>query len=296
MNVLLTGGTGQVGIELQRLPWPRSVMIDAPGRARLDLADPASIAAYFAGRRFDVVINAGAYTEVDKAEQEPVAAFAVNGLGASAIAECTRDAGVPLVHVSTDYVFNGCKPGLYEEDDPIRPISVYGASKAAGEHAVRTVNARSVILRTGWLVSPYRANFARTILRLVAERRRLRVVSDQRGCPTVAADLAAALATIALRLASDLTTPTGTYHFVNAGETTRHGLAEAILRRAADRGRVMPPVDAIATSEYPTAAARPANSRLSTAKLTRDFEIVPRPWREAVDETVDALMAAESGS
>jgi dTDP-4-dehydrorhamnose reductase len=295
-NVLVIGGAGQVGIELRRLVWPGDVAIHAPSRAELDLADPGSIAAFFAGRRHDVVINAGAYTAVDKAEQEPVTAFAINALGACGIAECTRRAGVPMVHVSTDAVFDGRKSGVYEEHDPVCPINVYGASKTAGEHAVRTVNPRSVILRTAWLVSPHRANFARTILRLAAEQPRLRVVSDQHGCPTVAVDLAAALATIALKLANDIAAPTGTYHFVNGGGTTWHGLAEAILRRAAHHGWIVPPLDAIATSEYPMAAARPPNSSLSTSKLTRDFGIKPRPWLAAVNQTVDALIGADKGS
>ena len=296
MKLLVIGGTGQLGIELQRLTWPADVELCAPNRGTLDLADPASVAVYFNKFRFDVVINCGAYIAVDKAEQEAVAAFTINAMGACAIAECSRRAGAPLIHISTDYVFDGRKLSFYEEDDAVSPIGVYGASKEAGEQAVRTINRRSIIVRTAWLVSAHRTNFVRTMLRLAAERPRLRVVADQRGCPTVAADLAGALAVIALRLASDASTPTGTYHFVNGGETTWHGLAEATLRRAAFHGRAVPPVDAISTSDYPTLTARPANSRLSTAKLTRDFAIVSRPWIEAVSQTVDELLAAERTS
>ncbi len=293
MKLLVIGGSGQLGIELLRVAWPADVEVYAPSRGTLDLSDPASVIVYFNRFRFDVVINAGAYTAVDKAEQDAVAAFAINAMGACAIAECSRRVGVPLIHVSTDYVFDGRKLGIYEEDDPVCPISIYGASKEAGEQAVRTINRRSVIVRTAWLVSAHRANFVRTILRLATEQPKLRVVTDQRGCPTVAGDLAGALAVIALKLATDAAAPTGTYHFVNGGETTWHGLAEATLRRAANHGRAAPPIDAITTSDYPTAAARPANSRLSTAKLTRDFGIVPRPWIEAVNQTVDELLAGE---
>lgn len=290
MKVLLIGGTGQIGIELQRFAWPDGTELHAPDRATFDLAAPMRIREYFKKIRFDIVINAGGYTAVDKAEQEPVAAFAINALGACAVAECTRHSGIPLIHVSTDYVFDGRKHGFYEEDDPVCPLNVYGASKAAAEHAVRTVNPRSVIVRTAWIVSPHRANFAKTILRLAAERPRLRVVADQYGCPTVAGDLAIALARIALALIGQAAAPTGIYHFVNAGETTWHGLAEAILRRAAMHGLALVPIDAIATSEYPTPASRPANSRLSTGRIERDFAIVPRSWNVAVDETVDALV------
>lgn len=296
MKLLVVGGTGQLGSELQHLNWPADVEIYAPNRGTLDLADPTGVTAYFNTFRFDVVINTGAYTGVDKAEQEATIAFAINAIGACAIAENSRRLGIPLVHVSTDYVFDGRKIGVYEEDDPVCPINVYGASKEAGEQAVRTISRRSIIVRTAWLVSARRVNFVRTMLRLAAERPRLRVVADQIGCPTSATDLARALAAIALRLAGDVNAPTGTYHFVNGGETTWYGLADFALRRAAFHGRAIPPIDPIASSDYPSPATRPSNSRLSTAKLTRDFGIAPRPWMEAVTQTVDEIFATERTS
>ena len=167
------------------------------------------------------------------------------------------------------------------------PLGVYGASKEAGEQAVRTIQHRSVIARTGWLVSPYRSNFLKTMLRLASVRPALRVVADQTGCPTAAGDFARALQSIALRLIRDPAAPVGTFHFVNGGQATWHSLAEAVLARAARHGHPAPPVEAISTAEYPTQAARPSNSRLSVAGLRMAYGIEPRPWTEAVSEAVD---------
>jgi dTDP-4-dehydrorhamnose reductase len=293
MKALVIGGTGQVGTELRRVMWPSAAQTITPSRGELDLADRKSINNFFDGHRFDVVINSGAYTAVDAAEQNPSDAFAVNAMGACAVAECAHRLDIPLVHVSTDYVFDGLKPMPYEEDDPVRPIGVYGASKAAGEFAVSLANRRSVIVRTAWVVSPHGSNFVKTMLSHAAKRPLLRVVADQRGSPTAAADLAGALAAIAVRLVQDGHSPTGIYHFANAGETTWHGLAEAAVNRAATRGSACPPIQAIATSDFPTRANRPANSRLATSKIGRDFGIVPRPWMAAVNEIVDELLAKD---
>ena len=229
MDVLLTGGTGQLGIELLRQPWPEGVRLHAPARAELDLADPASVARMVASRRWDAVISSGAYTAVDKAESEVGAAWAVNALAPAILARAAAEVGAPMVHVSTDYVFAGDKPEPYAEDDPVGPLGVYGASKEGGEQAVRTANPRHVILRTAWVVSPHRANFLKTMLRLGAEREELRVVADQHGCPTFAADLAAAIRTILLRLMADRGAPTGTFHFVNEGEASWAEFAAAIM-------------------------------------------------------------------
>ncbi|MBU3077164.1 dTDP-4-dehydrorhamnose reductase [Sphingomonas quercus] len=281
-HILVTGGAGQVGIELGRVDWPDDVVVHAPARDVLDLTSAASVSACFAATPFAAVVNAAAYTAVDKAEGEAGAAFAANALGPALLADATRAAGIPLVHVSTDYVFDGTRPGFYEESDPVAPLGVYGASKLAGELAVRAGNPRHLILRTAWVLSAHRGNFLKTMLRLAGSHPRLRVVADQIGCPTAAADIAATLRTVTLRLIEDEAAPVGTYHFVNAGEASWHGLAEAIVA-----GRV--PVDAIATADYPTPARRPANSRLSTAKLARDYGIRPRPWQAAVAEIVAEL-------
>lgn len=287
LPVLVTGGTGQVGRALRALA-PPGLDLVVPGRDTLDLSDPESIGEQIAARPWAAVVNAGAYTAVDRAESDVVAAWQVNAMGPAALAAATAQAGIPLLHVSTDYVFDGAKDGAYDEDDRVAPLGVYGASKEAGEQAVRTANPRHLILRTAWVVSPYGANFVKTMLRLGAERDELRVVADQIGCPTSAADIAATLVAL-LRPAID--GARGTYHFVNAGEASWHELAGAIFDRAAAAGRKRPMVRPIATADYPTPARRPANSRLATAKLTRDFAIAPRPWRVAIDEVTDALIA-----
>lgn len=290
MNILVTGGQGQLGIALSELAWPAGIGIESPSRAALDVTDAVSVRDYFSRHRFDAVINAAAYTAVDRAESEIGAAFAVNALGPALLAEATRAAGIPLVHISTDYVFDGSKPGIYDETDPVCPIGVYGASKEAGEQAVRTGNPRSVVLRTAWVVSPHRQNFVKTMLRVGAEHPVLRVVDDQCGCPTSAADLAQAVQTVALRLATDLDAPFGTYHFVNAGGTTWCGLARHVFTVSGSLGGPAPAVEAITTDQYPTPARRPANSRLSAAKLARDYGVAPRLWPEAVTEIVTRLV------
>jgi dTDP-4-dehydrorhamnose reductase len=284
--VLVTGGSGQVGGALLRLA-PADVEIVAPSRGELDLTDPAALAAIVNSRPWTAVVNCAAYTAVDKAESDVIAAWQINALAPAALAAATAAAGIPLIHVSTDYVFDGSKAEPYREDDPVAPLGVYGASKLGGEVAVRTANPAHVILRTAWVVSATGHNFVKTMLRLGAERPQLRVVADQKGCPTAADDIARAILTILGRIGQGAN---GTYHFVNEGEATWHGLAEAVFARAATHGRPAPTVEAIATSDYPTPAARPANSRLATDKITRDFGIVPRDWKDAVDEIVDALV------
>ncbi len=291
MDVLVLGGAGQVGTELQALAWPDGVSVHAPSRTALDITDPAAVAAALDGRAYRAVINTAAYTAVDKAESEVVAAWRLNALAPAILAAATAERKIPLVHVSTDYVFAGTKPdGAYAPDAPIDPQSVYGASKAAGELAVRTANPRHAIVRTAWVVSPHRGNFVKTMLRLAAERDALTVVDDQYGCPTSAADLAAALATIAQRMATDAQAPTGTFHCVNAGDTTWCGFAGAIVAGAARRGGRAIPVSGIPTAAYPTPARRPANSRLATDSLTAAYGVAPRPWQTALDDILDRLV------
>jgi dTDP-4-dehydrorhamnose reductase len=294
-EILLTGGTGQVGTELRRLS-PPHWRIAAPGRAHLDVGDPASVAAAVASRPWSAVINAAAYTAVDRAETEITTAWTVNALGPAALAQATAAAGIPLIQLSTDYVFNGEKPGFYVEDDPIAPLNVYGASKEGGEQAVRTGAPRHLIMRTAWVVSPHGSNFLKTMLRLGAERPSLHVVDDQRGCPTSAADIAEALIAITDRLIANEAAPNGVYHFVNAGEASWCELARAIFEYSAARSRAAPVVEPIGAADYPTLARRPANSRLATAKLGRDFGIQPRPWRVAIEDIVDRLVAGAEGS
>ncbi|MGU3538854.1 dTDP-4-dehydrorhamnose reductase [Methylobacterium sp. A54F] len=290
MDILILGGAGQVGTELRNLVWPEGVRVHAPDRAALDITDASAVAAAIAARPWGAVINAAAYTAVDKAESEVAAAWALNAVAPALLAAETHRAGIPLVHVSTDYVFDGAGTGAYRPDDRIDPRSVYGASKAAGEIAVRSANPRHAILRTAWVVSPHRGNFVKTMLRLAGERDRLTVVDDQHGCPTAAGDLAAALAAVALRLAREPDAPTGTFHCVNAGATTWCDFARAIVAGGARRGGRSVPVEGIKTSAYPTPARRPANSVLSTESLTAAYGIRPRPWEAALEEILDALL------
>ena len=295
MDILVLGGAGQVGTELQALSWPGDMSVHAPSRAELNITDPDAVAAALAARDYRVVINTAAYTAVDKAESDMVAAWRLNALAPAILAAATAARQIPLVQVSTDYVFAGTKPdGAYAPDDAIDPQSVYGASKAAGELAVRTGNPRHAIVRTAWVVSPHRGNFVKTMLRLAGERDALTVVDDQHGCPTSAADLAAALAVIARRLATDAAAPTGTFHCVNAGDTTWRGFAEAIVAGSARRGGRAVPVKGIPTSAYPTPARRPANSRLSTDSLTAAYGVAPRPWQAALDDILDRLVGPVS--
>lgn len=296
VHILITGGAGQVGLELLRADWPADVVLHAPTRAELDLGDAASVRAVFAATPFAAVINSGAHTAVDKAETEVATAFAANAIGPAVLADATREAGIPLIQVSTDYVFDGSKDGLYVETDPVGPLGVYGASKLAGELAVRSGNPRSVVLRTAWVLSVHRANFLKTMLRLAADRPALRVVEDQIGCPTSARDIAQTLKTITLRMIADIDAPSGVYHFVNAGETSWAGLAREVFALSDAAGGPSATVEGIASSEYPTPARRPSNSRLSTDKLTRDYGIAPRPWQAAVAEIVAELHAERTTS
>ena len=288
---LLTGGTGQLGLALCRNP-PPGVEISAPGRDLLDLAALPDLAPLLEG--VHAIVNCGAYTAVDKAESEPELAQAINGEAPGKLAQAAARAGIPIIHVSTDYVFAADGVGPWREDAAINPASVYGRSKADGEAAVRASGARHAIVRTAWVVSADGQNFVRTMLRLGAARDELRVVSDQRGTPTAAADLALALAAITQRFTADPQRQSGTWHCTNAGETTWHGLAAQIFASAAKRGLKVPAaLEAITTAEYPTAARRPADSRLDCTKLAGDFGIRLQPWQDAVEAIVGQLAAKE---
>lgn len=289
MDVLLTGGSGQVGQALQRQS-PASWTLHAPAHGDLDIANADQVTALLASRPWGLVVNAAAYTAVDRAQTDVAAAWRINALGPAILAAEAARLDVPLIHLSTDYVFAGDKTGPYLEDDPVAPANVYGASKEGGEQAVRTAGGRHVILRTAWVISPDGANFAKTMLRLAADRPVLKVVDDQRGCPTSADDIAAAVIVVGSRLAADAS-PSGTYHFVNAGEASWKDLAETVMSVAGDFGAARARVEAITTADYPTPAKRPMNSVLSTAKIQIDFGIRPRPWRIAAEDVVRTLLA-----
>ena len=285
--ILITGGSGQIGGALVRRAQAEGVAFFAPDRQSLDLTDSAAIEAAVGRSPWSAVINCAAYTAVDRAETEAELAHAINAEAPAHFAQATQRRGIPLIHVSTDYVFDGSKDTAYEEGDPVRPVSVYGRTKAAGEAAVRAIHSNHAIIRTAWVLSATGPNFLNTMLRLAAERPELKVVNDQIGCPSSADDIAVAL----LGVTAGLRERSGTWHVVNAGETSWHGLATHIFAQIAQRGLATPKLTAIPTSDYPTPAARPANSRLATAALAHDFDIMLRPWQKAVD----AILAERLG-
>lgn len=291
-KILVTGGNGQVGTELQRCIWPADVQLAALDRNDLDLTDTSAIAGLILKKGWSAVINAGAYTAVDKAEDDVVTAWAVNALAPAAIAAACTEADIPLVHISTDYVFGGAKVGAWEVTDKPDPLCVYGASKLGGELAVSTSDARHAIIRTAWVVSAQGANFVKTMLRIAAAQPELRVVADQHGSPTSAADLANAICKIVLRLMEDEDAPTGILHFSNSGATNWADFAREIFRQSAMRGGVTAVVRNIATSDYPTPAKRPANSVLSHQAIKEKYGINPRAWETAVGEILDELVGA----
>lgn len=290
---LVTGGTGQVGLALQRLALP-GVHVIAPDRSALDLAAlPDDLDAMLAG--VSAVINCGAYTAVDKAESEPELAQAINAAAPGRLAQAAAQAGIPIIHVSTDYVFPIDGQGPWREENAIAPAGVYARTKAEGEEAVRASGARHAVVRTAWVVSADGNNFIKTMLRLGTVRDALSVVADQRGTPTHAGDLAWVLAQITTAFTSDPARPSGTWHCSNAGETTWHGLATHVFTTAAQLGRKVPAsIEAITTAEYPTPARRPADSRLDTSALNRDFGLALRPWQIAVDDIVRQLAEQEA--
>jgi dTDP-4-dehydrorhamnose reductase len=291
MRLLLLGGTGQVGEEFRALPFPAQVEVIAPSRAELDLEDSQAVARTIGAEQWNAVVNAAAYTDVDRAESEPAVALAINAEAPSRLATETGRRGIPLIHISTDYVFNGRKGAPYVEDDAPAPLNVYGRSKLAGEKGVAAGNPQHIILRTSWVYSPYRKNFVRTILRLAAERDRLTIVADQRGCPTAAIDIAKACLEIALRCAkAPEQAPYGVYHYGGAGEATWFEFASAIVDLAADRLGKKPDVAPIRTEDYPVLATRAADTRLDCAEIARTFGVKPPPWRQALEQTLDRIL------
>lgn len=293
MRVLLVGASGQVGTELLRLRDPAEEWVvttrtgdcgvDGVHAVALDLTDPVAVGDCVRTVCPDVVVNAAAYTAVDRAESDRDLALAVNAVAPGALASACATTGARLVHYSTDYVFDGRAVVPYRENDPTSPLGVYGHSKLAGEEAIRTVHDRHLILRTAWVYATHGHNFLRTMLRLGAERDELRVVADQIGCPTPAW----LIAEVTMDLVRRAVPPTGTFHLVSRGRTSWHGFAEAILRRAVESGRLarMPAVVAITTAEYPTPAARPAFSVLATDALEALGVELPT-WEVALDRAL----------
>jgi dTDP-4-dehydrorhamnose reductase len=284
---LLTGGTGQIGRAMLARAEAAGWSLEAPPRASLDLARPETIIDAVAAEDWQIVINCGAYTAVDKAQEEKGLAHAINRIAPGIIAQETALRGIPLLHVSTDYVFDGEQAAPYREDDRVSPVSVYGASKEGGEAAIRAINPRHAIIRTAWVLSADGANFINTMLRLAETRKEIGVVNVQLGCPSSAGDIATALLLVAERMTAARKRPVGTWHFVNSGVASWHDLAALVFARAAATGLATPRLDAISTASYPTAARRPANSQLDSSKFAKDFGLVPRSWQDAVGEILD---------
>lgn len=276
--ILVFGKTGQVATELQR-----QAEVTALGRDLADLSDPQGCAAIIAGLRPDVVINAAAYTAVDRAEEEEAQAQVVNAGAPGAMAGACAHLDVPFLHVSTDYVFDGSGDAAWCETDPVSPQNAYGRTKLAGEQAVRASGARHIILRTAWVFSAHGANFVKTMLRLSETRAALNVVEDQIGGPTPAADIAATLLRLAAAMQNGATG--GTYHYAGAPQTSWAGFAREIFTQT----RRDVTVTGIPSSDYPTPATRPLNSRLDCAKLATDFGITPANWQDGLSRVLKEL-------
>ena len=293
--MILVFGHGQLGTELTRAAASRHVPLTALAHDAVDIADRAAVEDAVAHHRPSLVVNAAGYTKVDLAETEIDAARCGNETGPGVVARACAATGVPLVHVSTDYVFDGAKSGAYVESDPIAPLGVYGRTKAAGEAAVQGALAQHVILRTSWLYGEFGHNFLKTMLRMAGERDELRVVADQRGCPTSTRDLADAILRIAPRLTAREAI-WGTYHFAGSGVTTWHGFASQIVAAQAPLTGRRPEVVPITTAEFPTRARRPANSELDCGLFAATFGFRGRPWTDEADTIVRALVTATLGA
>jgi dTDP-4-dehydrorhamnose reductase len=293
MRIAVTGTTGQLVRSLLACAPAAGVAVIAVGRPELDLQQPASVQQALAKAEPDCIVNAAAYTAVDKAENEPELALAINGTGAGAVAAAARAFGVPLIQISTDYVFDGALPRPWRESDATGPLGTYGRSKLAGEQAVAASTEDYAILRTAWVYSPYGANFVKTMLRLAETRDEIGVVADQIGSPTSALDLADAVIAIAKALVERPQDASlrGIFHAAGRGETSWAGLAEAVFAASAALGGPSAKVRPIATSEYPTPARRPANSRLDGSLLAERYGLRLPDWQGSVRACVAALLA-----
>lgn len=294
MKVLITGANGQLGRELIRQSWEVNFKFQSVNHQELDITNEGQVNQMLTHACPSVVINAAAYTDVDKAEKESDIAYAVNKNGPAYLARYCADHGLTLIHISTDYVFDGTKGRPYHENDPIAPLGVYGQSKAQGEAVIRSTLKNHIIVRTSWLYGVYRNNFVKTILKHSQERTNLRVVADQFGSPTSASDLAKALLTIVKKIAAGEKFDWGTYHYCGKGITTWHGLAEKIIQIAKSDGTLqVKQVTPITTAEWPTPTKRPPYSVLDCSHLKSQFGIALKPWQESLKHTIDRLLSQE---
>ncbi len=290
MKIAVTGSNGQLGFELLRQAQVLDLNCVGWSRQDLDISDQAQVLNLVKATSPDIVINAAAYTAVDRAESEPELAYAVNRDGVANLGVACREAGIPLIHISTDYVFDGQQSRPYMENDPVNPSGVYGAGKLAGEKALREECEQHIIIRTAWVYGAHGHNFVKTMLRLGREKENLSVVADQYGCPTSALDIAETVLNISQQVFDKGKRKWGTYHYVAKGVTTWHEFAAAIIDEARQyellRVRNIKP---ITTSEYPTPARRPSNSALNCTKIKQAFTIHCKPWRQSLREVIKEL-------
>jgi dTDP-4-dehydrorhamnose reductase len=295
VTILVTGGTGQLAHALGQAASRGCAGEDVRrvGRPDFDFDRPDSLHGVLAAHAPSLVINTAAYTAVDRAEQDADAAARANRDGPALLARYCARAAIPLIHISTDYVFDGLKGAPYVETDPPNPTGVYGATKRAGEQAVLAGCPRAIVLRTSWVYAATGKNFVLTMLNAAAKAPLLRVVADQTGCPSAAIDLADAILAIAARVQGGWSDAFGgVFHLAGTGATSWHGLATAALEDAARHGLTAPPVEAIATADWPTPARRPPDSRLDCGKLARVFGITMPPWRPTLTRVIDSIYAA----
>ena len=285
LNILISGKTGQVAVELQKhLACLGNLIV--LGRDVLDLSQPEQIRPQVRAHKPDLIIIAAAHTAVDQAESEPELAFAINASAPGVFAEEAAALGIPLIHYSTDYVFDGSKPAPYIEDDATNPLGVYGKSKLAGELAIAASGAQHLILRTSWVYSTHGKNFLLTMQRLLQERPELRVVADQIGAPTWAGTIAQSTRALIERWQAGEAGAWGTYHLTAQGETSWFGFTQAIAAHLSAQGKTCATLEPIPASAYPTPAARPQNSRLDCSKLAREWGVTQPDWEAALSECV----------
>ncbi|MCF6236217.1 MAG: dTDP-4-dehydrorhamnose reductase [Gammaproteobacteria bacterium] len=291
MRILITGCNGQVGTELVKQGQALNHEIVAFDQDRLDITQADSVQKIVNEHQPDIIVNAAAYTAVDKAEQEIEVAYAVNKEGATNLAVISQALNIPLFHISTDYIFDGKKQQAYKEDDPASPTGVYGQSKWQGEQAIREILKKYIILRVSWVFATEGNNFVKTMFRLAIERDEISVVADQHGGPTCAADIASTLLKLAEQALSEkdqTSFPWGTYHYSGTPTTTWHGFAEKILTQGKKMGliKIIPKLNAITTADYPTPAVRPENSKLDCSKIKKIFDIEQPDWQAALNNTL----------
>lgn len=291
--ILVFGGRGQLGQELAVQARTKGVPLVAIGRTEADIAEPAAVSAAIDRAKASFIVNAAAYTQVDKAEVEVDAATRANAIGPAVLAAAAEKRELPLIHISTDYVFDGRKSGAWREDDLIHPLSIYGRTKADGENNVRATSTRHLILRTAWLFGAYGANFLKTALDLASRRDVIEAVADNRGSPTSTADLARAIL-IAKAAVDRGVVAWGTYHVAGEGAASRYDQMAAIIAAQAQFTGRTPKIVAVASDRFPAAAARPRNSELDSSKFAATFGFRPAPWRIAIEATVRDIYDARA--